>query len=50
MVYMFNILKKLSREMLVSENETIQNALNKVFLVTSWGYGADHWFLGFLKH
>ncbi len=39
---MFNIFKKkLSREILVSEkNETIQNALNKVFLVTSWGYGA----------
>tara|TARA_B100000287_G_scaffold434893_1_gene500843 strand:- start:674 stop:1555 length:882 start_codon:yes stop_codon:yes gene_type:complete len=49
---MFNIFKKkkLSREILVSEkNETIQNALNKVFLVTSWGYGADHWFSWFSK-
>ena len=41
--------KKLSREILVSEKINHQNALNKVFLVTSWGYGADHWFSWFSK-
>ena len=27
----------------------IDQALSKVFLVTSWGYGADHWFSWFSK-
>ena len=28
---------------------TIDQAVGQVFLVTSWGYGADHWFSWFSK-
>ena len=42
--------------MILSLNKSVQekkavidSALKKVFIVTSWGYGADHWFSWFSK-
>ena len=29
--------------------DTVRDALSHVFFVTSWGYGADHWFSWFVK-
>jgi hypothetical protein len=31
------------------ESDEIRDALSHVFYVTSWGYGADHWFAWFVK-
>ena len=33
----------------MQNEQIVSEGLNKVFLVTSWGYGADHWFSWFNK-
>lgn len=40
-------LKSMNAQAIPSEN--IEDAISHVFYVTSWGYGADHWFSWFAK-
>lgn len=49
MKFLFKKKSDLSEVVKPIENETIREALSHTFYVTSWGYGADHWFAWFVK-